>query len=348
MKNKIIIDLDNTITIDDKTKDYWEKPVNIRILEALNNARINYDIEIFTARNMLSFNGDLDKINRITKPIAEKWLSENNINYDNIKFGKPYCGPGGYYVDDKNLSIEEFSFKYNNVFKSKSVDIVIPFFNEAKNVLAVYNDISRLDRLFEIRKFILVDNGSTDNTLKELQSLISIDSRIEIVEIGLNIGYGYGVKCGLERSEADYCIINHSDLQFNTFNYFLENLYQIWDLKKAQSIFSRRVNRNIGDSIRTIFLRTILSVLSFRIIDEFNGQPKIIKRSIIKDKIQELPNDFTLDYVLYRIINPKEIYPVIQRSRLHGKSSWSSFSSKIGVVISYLNSAIKYASLFSK
>lgn len=348
MKNKIIIDLDNTITIDDKNKEYPEKPVNTRVLDALNNVSTNYGIEIFTARNMLSFDGDLDKIDKITKPIAEKWLLENNINYDSIKFGKPYCGPGGYYVDDKNLSIEEFSFKYNNVFKFKSIDVIIPFFNEAKNVSAVYDDISRLDRLFEIRKFILVDNGSTDSTLKELQRLVSIDPRIELVEVDLNIGYGFGIKCGLERSEADYCVINHSDLQFNTFNYFLENLYQIKDLKKAQSIFSRRVNRSIGDSIRTMFLRFLLSIISFRLVDEFNGQPKIIERSIIKDKIQKLPNDFTLDFVLYRIINPEVFCPVIQRPRLHGKSSWSGFFSKIKVVLSYLNSAIKYVFIFGK
>ena len=49
---------------------------------------------------MRSFNGNLEKINTVTKPIAE-WLKKQKIQYDEIIMGKPWCGEDGFYIDDK-------------------------------------------------------------------------------------------------------------------------------------------------------------------------------------------------------------------------------------------------------
>ena len=65
---------------------------------------------------MRTFNGDLKKINQITKPIAIKWLKNNNVDFDDIIFGKPWAGDNGWYVDDRNLSLEEFIFKFDGPF----------------------------------------------------------------------------------------------------------------------------------------------------------------------------------------------------------------------------------------
>ena len=37
--------------------------------------------------------------------ITEKWLLKNNVKYHSLMFGKPNAD---YYVDDKNISIDEF------------------------------------------------------------------------------------------------------------------------------------------------------------------------------------------------------------------------------------------------
>ena len=61
---------------------------------------------------MRTFKGSLGLINKITGPILLKWLSDNDIPYDEIYFGKPW-GNAVSYIDDKNLSIEDFVKEYD-------------------------------------------------------------------------------------------------------------------------------------------------------------------------------------------------------------------------------------------
>ena len=105
----IVIDLDGTITIDD-SKKYENKTVNEPVKAALIEAkRLGFKIVVFTARNMKSFSGDIAKIKLLTLPTIKKWLETNNIPYDEIIVGKPWCGENGFYVDDKAIRPSEFS-----------------------------------------------------------------------------------------------------------------------------------------------------------------------------------------------------------------------------------------------
>ena len=108
MKN-LIIDLDGTITIDDKNKEYFEKEVNLDVVNKLHiYKKDGFKIIIFTARNMNSFKGDLVKISKFTLPIIEDWLKTWEIPYDEIIIGKPWCGLDGFYIDDKSVRPDEF------------------------------------------------------------------------------------------------------------------------------------------------------------------------------------------------------------------------------------------------
>ena len=50
---------------------------------------------------------NIGKITAKTLPIIFKWL-ENNVPFDEIYVGKPWCGNEGFYVDDKAIRPEEF------------------------------------------------------------------------------------------------------------------------------------------------------------------------------------------------------------------------------------------------
>ena len=65
------------------------------------------------------------------------------------------------FKNDKNLSIDEFIFKYNE-YSEHSVDVVIPFFNE-ENIELTMNH-KKLEK-FSILIILYVNNGSIDNTL---------------------------------------------------------------------------------------------------------------------------------------------------------------------------------------
>ena len=52
---------------------------------------------------MRTYNGDINKILKYTKPVLETWLRKWEIPYDEVIYGKPYPGKEGFYVDDKTL-----------------------------------------------------------------------------------------------------------------------------------------------------------------------------------------------------------------------------------------------------
>jgi len=106
---KIIIDLDNTITIDNSSQEYSDKKVNDEVRRKLFEYQKNgFVICVNTARNMNSFGGNIGIINKITLPIIIEWLEANEVPYDELIVGKPWCGSEGFYVDDRAIRPDEF------------------------------------------------------------------------------------------------------------------------------------------------------------------------------------------------------------------------------------------------
>ena len=69
-------------------------------------------IILFTSRNMRTFKGSIGIINKITAPLLLNWLSVHEVPFDEIYYGKPW-GDSVSYVDDKNLSINNFIDEYS-------------------------------------------------------------------------------------------------------------------------------------------------------------------------------------------------------------------------------------------
>ena len=111
-RKTLVVDIDNTLCKKDKTQKYSEAIPISKTCEALRKAdKLGAYIILFTSRNMRTFKGSIGLINKITAPTILRWLSENKIPYDEIYFGKPW-GNSLSYIDDKNISIENFIKEY--------------------------------------------------------------------------------------------------------------------------------------------------------------------------------------------------------------------------------------------
>ena len=109
------------------------------------------------------------------------------------------------------------------------LSIIVPCKNEAGNITELYEKINEiLDKLkYEI---IFVDDGSTDNTLKELKELYERDvQHIKILSFSRNFKKEAAMLAGLEHSNGQYTCIIDGDLQQNPkylldmYNYLEEN-----------------------------------------------------------------------------------------------------------------------------
>lgn len=109
-KNVIVFDIDGTLCEKkEKNQKYIDVPPKKDVLNKLLDYRSKgFYIILFTARQMRTHEGNVGKINAHTGKVIFQWLEKFDIPFDEVHFGKPWCGINGFYVDDKAIRPDEF------------------------------------------------------------------------------------------------------------------------------------------------------------------------------------------------------------------------------------------------
>ncbi len=116
----VVIDIDGTLCeIKSKEQSYLDVIPKFNILEKLNKMKQErFYIILYTSRQMRTYDGNIGKINANTGKILFQWLEKYDIPFDEIYFGKPWCGKNGFYVDDKAIRPSEFEkLSYDEIIK---------------------------------------------------------------------------------------------------------------------------------------------------------------------------------------------------------------------------------------
>ena len=104
---RLIFDLDSTICFS-KNGDYINAKPNNELIEKIRDYKSQeFEIIISTSRNIRTYKNNLG-LNKNTLPIIIDWLNRNNVPFDEIYVGKPWCGFDGFYVDDRSIRPSEF------------------------------------------------------------------------------------------------------------------------------------------------------------------------------------------------------------------------------------------------
>jgi capsule biosynthesis phosphatase len=106
----IVIDVDGTLA--DRCapgQSYAEVSAVPSVVEKIRGLKNQgYWIILYTSRNMRTYDGNIGRIMRDTTPVLMEWLARNEIPYDELHLGKPWCGHNGFYVDDRAIRPREF------------------------------------------------------------------------------------------------------------------------------------------------------------------------------------------------------------------------------------------------
>lgn len=108
IQNKLVIDLDDTISVTEHGDYVNSKPIKTTVDMIRQYKEQGFYIVIHSARNMRTYNGEVGLINIHTLPNIIDWLKKNDIPFDEIIVGKPWCGYDGFYIDDKAIRPSEF------------------------------------------------------------------------------------------------------------------------------------------------------------------------------------------------------------------------------------------------
>ena len=97
----------------------------------------------------------------------------------------------------------------NNVL----ISILIPSFNEEKTILNILNRISKTIDTSINYEVVIINDGSTDNTLKLLEQNKNLYNQLITYE--RNYGKGNAIKKGLEASKSKYIFFQDADLEYD-------------------------------------------------------------------------------------------------------------------------------------
>lgn len=96
--------------------------------------------------------------------------------------------------------------------KKETISIVIPAFNEEKNISKLYSKIIESVDDFEF-ECLFVDDGSKDNTFDEIIKLSKADNRVKGISFSRNFGHQTALLAGLTEAENDLVITLDADGQ---------------------------------------------------------------------------------------------------------------------------------------
>lgn len=172
------------------------------------------------------------------------------------------------------------------VKKIKEISVFFPAYNEEANiantVVKAKNVLEKIAKKWEI---IVVNDGSSDDTLKIARELAKEDKRVRIVNHKKNKGYGEALKSGFYNAKYAWIATIDADGQFDFAE--IEKLWKKTD--KAQVVIGYRMDRQ-DSAIRKFFgwgwtfLANILLGINVRDVD---CSFKLVNKKVI-NKIPKL------------------------------------------------------------
>lgn len=106
-RKTLVIDLDGTLCEQMDSDNYHNAEPKRDVIRVVNQLWTEgWIVVIFTARGMKTCHGDAKLARDKHYTSTVKWLEQNRVCYSRLEFGKP---AGDLYVDDKGMSIDDFT-----------------------------------------------------------------------------------------------------------------------------------------------------------------------------------------------------------------------------------------------
>ena len=94
------------------------------------------------------------------------------------------------------------------------ISVVVPLYNEEENIHLLYEELKGvLDTMPEQAEIVFVDDGSSDNTVAQLESIQANDDHVRVVSLRRNFGQTAAMTAGFDHARGGIIITMDGDLQ---------------------------------------------------------------------------------------------------------------------------------------
>ena len=171
--------------------------------------------------------------------------------------------------------------------KGKTIELIVPCYNEEKCVAIFYNRIKEVFSEMPGYDFIItyIDDGSKDHTMDEIKKVVdSADvGRVQYISLSRNFGKESAIYAGLSKCTGDYVALLDADLQHPP--ELLKEMIVAIEEEGYDCASARRVSRKGEPFIRSLFSRAFYHIINqITVIDLVPGSTdyRLMKRSVVE------------------------------------------------------------------
>ncbi len=231
------------------------------------------------------------------------------------------------------------------------ISIIVPCYNEQEMIPLLYPALIQAastlpDHEFE---FLLVDDGSKDNTLHEIRTIAQKDDRFKYLSFSRNFGKEGAIYAGLKNASGDLCVIMDADLQDPP--ELLKDMVTAIEKEGYDSCATRRVTRQGEPPIRSFFAHRFYHLMSkISDVEMVDGARdyRMMTRPFV-EAILEMPeyNRFSKGIFSWIGYNTKWLeYENVQRAAGETKwSFWKLFKYALSGIVSFTTAPLQFASI---
>jgi len=222
--------------------------------------------------------------------------------------------------------------------KVKSISIVIPIYNEERNIPILYEKLkSVLNRIPLKHEIVFVDDGSTDGSRKLLEEIAGKDESVRVVEFSRNFGQTPAMMAGMDISKGDVIITMDGDLQNDPEDIprLLEKIEEGYDVVSGWR--KDRKDATLSRKIPSRIANWLIGKLTGVKIHDYGCTLKAYRASILKnvrlygEMHRFIPAIVSMVTATDRIVE----IPVKHHPRLYGKSKYG-ISRTLKVIVDLL------------
>lgn len=207
------------------------------------------------------------------------------------------------------------------------LSLVIPCYNEQDNVEKLFNEVNRVfESKVEDYEFVFVNDGSTDNTYKNLKKLFESNPQhnIQVLSFSRNFGKESAIYAGLSKAKGDMVCLIDADLQQRpeVVLEMLEVMAQDEDTDCVTAYQEQRKEGKVISAIKSVFYKLINKICD---IDFVNGASdfRLMKREMVNAILEMTEyNRFSKGIFSWIGFNTKYI-PYTVADRESGETKWN-------------------------
>lgn len=230
----------------------------------------------------------------------------------------------------------------------KKISILIPCYNEKENLAELYLELTTIMSSEYDWEILLVDDGSTDNSVVIMEGLRQKDSRLCYVELSRNFGKEKAMLAGFDYASGDCVVLMDADLQHPV--EVIPEMIALWE-EGFEDVYGKRKNRKkepwLHRQMSALFYKILQHSAKYDVLPNV-GDFRLLDRACV-DSLRKIRENERYTKGMFAWIGFKKTGIEFDAgNRAKGRSSWSFAklcSLAIEGILSFTNAPLRISTI---